>query len=308
MINGNIINGNVINGSSGIDLAASASDAISIGESLFFSRLFGLLQTDQIEISEQISFKFNKGLPQAETVEISEHLDIEVGNLILHIDDDPVEILESLNFNLQKGALVQDLLKYYLNLLILQYKNKPKAIGHVTTLVTQAFCDLLPQILERAFDLETAEGVQLDIIGKYIGIKRRVNTFTGSVTLSDSDYRILLKVKRATNTIGSSFAEIQNFIYTNLKGSFFAFDHANMSMSFYINSTQISSDLAQAIVEQGVLPKPMGVSYASIVYLPSLDNIFGFDDYNFISGSNVGFDTYSSYDPTKQFLKYEDTI
>ena len=308
MINGNIINGNVINGSSGLDLSASLSDAISIGESLSFSRLFGLLQTDQVEVSEQVDFSFNKGIPQSEGVSVSELVDIELGNLILHVDDDPVEILESVSFNLQKGALVQDLIAYYLDLLILQYKNKPKAKGHITALVTQALCDLMPQIVERAFDLETASGVQLDILGKYFGIKRRVNTFTGSVTLSDDDYRILLKVKRATNSLGSSFYEIQKFINDNLSGSFFAFDHANMSMSFYIKSTQISSNLAQAIVEQNVLPKPMGVSYAAIVYLPNLNNIFGFDDYEFLSGSNVGYDTYSNYDPTKQFLKYEDAL
>jgi len=308
MINGNIVNGNTINGDSGIDFLALVYDNVSISESLSFSTAYGLPINEQVYISENLSFFFNKGIDVFEGVSISETVNIELGDLILHVDDEPVHIIEETVFNLQKGFLMTDFIKYYLDLLIIQYKNKPKAVQHVTTLVTSALIDLMPSILENCFNLETAEGVQLDTLGKYIGVSRRVQTFGSDVTLNDSEYRTLLKIKRATNSLGSSFYDIQKFINENLNGIILAFDHADMSMSFYLSSIIVSNTLAQAIVKQNILPKPMGVSYAAIVYLPDLTNIFGFRTYTFDSGSSVGFNTYSSYHPEYRLLKYENTI
>jgi hypothetical protein len=244
----------------------------------------------------------------SENVSISEVLDIQLGNFVLHLQDDPVKAIDTLSFNLEKGVLMDSYVKYYLDLLIMQYKNKPRAEQHLTTLIQVALIDLMSNILRDCFDIETAEGKQLDMIGKYVGADRRVQTFGADVTLSDNDYRNLIKIKRATNNLGSSLFDIQSFIKANLFGTLKAFDHADMTMSFYINSSIISNILAQAIITQGFLPKPMGVGNAAIVYLPDTSNIFGFRTYEFDSGGSVGFNNYSNYHPERRFLKYEDAI
>ena len=308
MINGNIINGNIVNGISSQSASLSPEDNISIYENLSFSKLINASESDTVNVHENVKFLFNKGMNKSESIGISENLDIVIGDLILHIEDEPVHISESLSFDLQKEVLMQDQIQYYLDLLILQYRNKPKAIAHVGAIVKQALIDLMPSILQNAFSIESAEGPQLDQVGKYIGIPRRVKTFSSDVTLSDVDYRSLLNIKRMSNNLGSSFYDIQNFININLEGTLKAFDHKDMTMSFYLNSGIISKTVGQAIVMEKILPKPMGVSYASIVYIPVMTNIFGFRTYELDSGTQVGFNTYSSYHTERKLISYEDSL
>jgi hypothetical protein len=65
-------------------------------------------------------------------------------------------------------------IEYYKDLLLFQYADKPKARATIGVLVETALCDLLPMEMGKAFDLETAIGDQLDILGKYIGFSRRI--------------------------------------------------------------------------------------------------------------------------------------
>ena len=338
MINGNIVNGNAINGSGfENEFDAYVLDYLSVNETLSFiihknvlenigireslheykehlsitehvliRAQYNYQKNDNVFLNENLNFKFTKGISSSDNISIAENVSIVVGNLINRLDDAPITIGENLTVNLAKGVLMEPYILYYLNLLIIQYRNLPKATQHIRTLVGQALIDLMPSILESSFDLETAEGAQLDILGEYIGISRRVKTFDADVTLNDDDYRIILKIKRSTNNMGSSFYDIQNFIETNLSGVIRAFDHKDMNISFYMNSILISSTLAQAIITQIFLPKPMGVGISSIVLIPSFDNIFAMADYSMGVTDEVGFNSYTSYDSTKRFLKYED--
>lgn len=63
----------------------------------------------------------------------------------------------------------------YEKLLIIQYSDKPKAIGSVRAILS-AYENVYEgaMSLEEAFDLDTAVGKQLDIIGKIVGISREV--------------------------------------------------------------------------------------------------------------------------------------
>ena len=71
---------------------------------------------------------------------------------------------------------MQKFIDYYVNLLIIQYHNKPKAQATI-----RAFLRPLAEVfqlykdLENAFNIETAEGVQLDIVAKYFGVRRTYN-------------------------------------------------------------------------------------------------------------------------------------
>ena len=71
---------------------------------------------------------------------------------------------------------INKFIAYYQNLLIIQYHNKPNARA-----VIKAFLRPLAEVfqlfkdLENAFNIETAEGIQLDIVAKYFGVRRKYN-------------------------------------------------------------------------------------------------------------------------------------
>ena len=82
---------------------------------------------------------------------------------------------------------VETTIKYYQDLMLYQHQVQPKATETIALLVRQAICDLLPLAVQNAFDIKTAEGAQLDILGKYIGISRKV-----AVELDRPYYRFAL--------------------------------------------------------------------------------------------------------------------
>lgn len=67
---------------------------------------------------------------------------------------------------------MQDLIDYYVNLLIIQYHNKPKARATIEALITALVASGIYFDVRDAYDIETAVGKQLDIIGKYQDIDR----------------------------------------------------------------------------------------------------------------------------------------
>lgn len=73
-------------------------------------------------------------------------------------------------------ADLDDAIEHYKNLLIYQYINQPKARATIDILARQALVDLLPIQVVNAFDLDTAIGDQLDILGEYIGLDRFVGS------------------------------------------------------------------------------------------------------------------------------------
>lgn len=72
---------------------------------------------------------------------------------------------------------VQDLADYYTNLLIIQYNNKPKARATIELFVRALIAEGIFQDVLEAYNLDTAVGVQLDVIGKYVGVDRFYEVF-----------------------------------------------------------------------------------------------------------------------------------
>lgn len=67
---------------------------------------------------------------------------------------------------------IQNVIDAYTKLLIIQYNNKPKAIATIALIAREMLADGLIFDVQDAFDIESAIGVQLDILGKYIGLDR----------------------------------------------------------------------------------------------------------------------------------------
>lgn len=199
-------------------------------------------------------------------------------------------------------ATTQEIKNYYINLLIMQFRDKEKARAHIETLITPVVMDQLPLSVRDAFNIDTSVGMQLDVLGKYAGIARTVLTFSGLEELGDSDYRTVVKMKIASNNSNSDLKSIQAILNFFFPDSLRVYDYQNMTMDYWINSDDISLTLAEVFIRNGLLLKPMGVQLKATIYAPFGSKFFGFDRFGASQGDHVGFNTYSDFDTTKKWL------
>jgi len=152
---------------------------------------------------------------------------------------------------------LQAIEQYYANLLIYQYRGMPKAYQTIELVVNQSLCDGLFFAISSAFNLDTAVGEQLTIIGRIVGVPRNVYgiapyatyfSFTRSqgrpasigfnrastpvdpynilraqvqntYTLTDFEMLNLIKLKIIYNNVFSSFSQLKKALYNTFNGS-----------------------------------------------------------------------------------------
>ena len=162
----------------------------------------------------------------------------------------------------------QELLDYYKNLLILQYNKKdgtPRAT--INTIANEILGALVVKEIEEGFNIDTAVGKQLDVIGKYIGLKRQVNVNIGTSDtniLNDEQYRILLKLRLVKNTNFSSTAQIREALYALFPNEVRLFDNRTMVYDYQLST--LFNDLVNVIIAEELLPLPMGIGYTPGIY------------------------------------------
>lgn len=236
------------------------------------------------------------------------------------VDDSAVPTpAEVATVQLQVTTSIPDALgAYYASLLIYQYQNQPSAVGTIQAFAggltlpaasTQTADNLLPLVVQNAFNLSSATGAQLDTIGKYQGVTRSITTTTGStINLDDVDFRTLITLaianKAATQTFGGvtvpsqSLAGIDDFLVNNFPGLINVSDPGKMELTYFI-STQIgSSNLIFALINDNLLPKPLGVGIGLVIVNTSL-TFFGFST---ITGPT----SFALNNLTSPFNTYED--
>lgn len=189
-----------------------------------------------------------------------------------------------------------------------------KASQHIAAIVTPVIMNQLPVAIQNAFNIPTAVGVQLDVLGKYVGVTRSGNGPNGPITLSDPDFRTLIQMGIVKNNNSGTLASIQEFLNTYFASEVYIFDNQDMQISYYINSTGTSLDLAILFVTEGLLPKTLGVQLASVIYSPNILSFFGmcsysappptYENFPFISPLN----SYSSYEMNRPCLTYQDSL
>jgi hypothetical protein len=233
---------------------------------------------------------------------------------------------------------------------LFQYSDKPKARATIGALVEAAICDLLPLEINKAFDIETAVGPQLDILGVYIGFSRRIvgevprnwfeqvdyvtynpattypgftdytNLVTNSDTqfyryvylsssfsdLTDDEYRYMLKLKLALNSSDNTLAEIQNILFEFFSYDIICYDLKNMTISYSVLASK--SYFALLAISQDLLPKPMGVGIAGVFEVVDQTLLFGFQDYVFNAGNEIGFSDYLTGFNGYQWIDYLNKI
>jgi len=195
-------------------------------------------------------------------------------------------------------------IEYYKDLILYQYINKPKATETIKLLAKQAMVDLLPIAVNDAFDIDTAIGSQLDVLGEYIGFDRiiqsqverdyftfqnqdsettltmgltdynnltlnstfsfysYVNALGISSSLSDDEYRILLKLKLHTNSTQNSLYEIATILFEYFSNQIILFDQFDMTISYFVKDS--ISRIISIAYQEDLLPKPMGVQISGV--------------------------------------------
>jgi hypothetical protein len=222
-----------------------------------------------------------------------------------------------------------DVMSKYTDLITNYHRGKPLFVDHID-LSTRPFTDTGTALaaLISAFDIDDAVGVQLDVLGEWIGRTRIVSqpiagvyfSFdtdalgwdqgvwqgpfdpdAGFTSLSDDTYRIVLKAKIAINNWNGQNDTLPPILETALEGSGLKMqivDNQDMTISIWVfpeeDISQVSLELLAAIRQGYLTVKAAGVWAGNIqtpsIETPSVGNrFFGFDmDNEYIAGFDTG--------------------
>jgi len=212
----------------------------------------------------------------------------------------------------------ENLIDYYKNLLIIQYNDKPNAQAHIEALIRSAMIFDVAKEVERGFDIETAKGVQLDILGVYLGSDRIVTgvafdrtyfgfveygatspfDFAGYIKYSDEvpdvQFRSYKESKQSLFTLNDEeyrlilkLKIIQNNTIPSVKNidevmSIFFGDNViftdRQNMSISYIFNKGLARLITIAVSEGLLPRPSGVGL-SVAYTRDITSIFAYSSY-----------------------------
>jgi hypothetical protein len=171
----------------------------------------------------------------------------------------------------------QRFIDYYVNLLIRQYHDKPKARDTIAWAVDKkAEIYSLSIQLKLVFVIDNAIGKQLDIVGKYVNMSRIFDN--GNVYLDDNDYRFFIKWRIISNLNLSTIKSFHNAVNSVFNGGILVVNNQDMTISYWIRYP-LSQNIAKLLKKnKDLLPAPAGVD---VNYIVSNDTnkIFGFSDF-----------------------------
>ncbi|KWN75781.1 DUF2612 domain-containing protein [Burkholderia ubonensis] len=208
----------------------------------------------------------------------------------------------------------------YTALITSEHRDKPRYMATIAAVV-QPLVDQMNLLasMPGMFDLDVAVGDQLDTVGLWVGVSRRIRTpltgiyfsfdidglgfdqgiwkgpfdpDTGLTILDDDTYRLVIRAKIGANhwdgTLASS-AVILNSIF-GADTHVFIEDHQDMSMTIGI-AGRVPSAVFLALLAGGYIPlKPEGVR-VNYTIVTTVDGapMFGFDMNNqFVAGFDAG--------------------
>lgn len=157
----------------------------------------------------------------------------------------------------------------YLNLITSEYRDKPNFVAWVSS--NLGIIDggvKLAESFINEFDLDTAIGKQLDIIGDILGQPRTIrfdNSNDNGAVLTDDQYRTLLKIKTILNLWKGSIGQLNELWNVFFDDSVQVTDNQDMTMTVDISSNPsvLLRSLMQIIGLGVVVPKPeaVGIKY-----------------------------------------------
>ena len=179
----------------------------------------------------------------------------------------------------------------YLDLITQQHRDKPRFMATVESIVAPYvhIQNVMMSFLS-AFDVDYAVGVQLDIIGQWVGVSRIISTpisgvyfswdgsndegwdhgvwkspndpDSGFTTLPDDLYRRVIRAKIFSNVSCGCVSDIYRILDQLIPtaGIVKVVDNQNMSMTIQMDVSEITA-VERAILESGILQlQPAGVS------------------------------------------------
>ena len=191
---------------------------------------------------------------------------------------------------------LQELKDYYAQQLIMQYRTQPRATATIQGLVQESWLDGLPQAESICFDLDTAVGEQLNILGRIVGVNRNVygldlshiffeltdyaNSIAGIdmqryadaadgpeimlryrsdaiYTLNEFEMRTLIYLKIIFNMCPRTTKALVEALYALFGTSVVATDNLDMTMSLSVADPYTNVFLVAEYLN--IIPKPMGV-------------------------------------------------
>jgi hypothetical protein len=179
----------------------------------------------------------------------------------------------------------------YLAVITSQHRTKPKFMAEVAAVLDMIDPDPSDTIEgnNAAFDIETAEGAQLDIIGRIVNLNRVLPFQPSDGTepvMTDDVYRIALKAKIIFNQWDGTIPSLREkwkFLFP--EAPIIVKDNQDMSMTVVIldNYRLIYKDL---LINNMLIPHPAGVK---LWYFFGESPVFGFDLENEgIAGFDIG--------------------
>jgi hypothetical protein len=182
-------------------------------------------------------------------------------------------------------------LDYYQGLLTSQYQLSPNMNAYLTGLMGLMF-DIVACAMsfQESFDLSTAVGNQLDILGIIVGVSREVD-FTPSdgvsPTLTDDVFRTVIQAAIGFNQWNGQVASLQTLWQQLFPGGTIIVSDLQSDMSCDIYLTGSFSSILQDLIQNGkIIPRPQTVQFNYIfASLPA----FGFDlNDSFVAGFDTG--------------------
>lgn len=169
--------------------------------------------------------------------------------------------------------------------IISEYANSPTLVQMIDSLHQQITADgNFQQFYDYIWNIETAQGFGLDILGRIINLPRQLivpaiypfGVTDGPFSMTDNQYRIALKIKALANISNSSVFDINNELQllADTRGNAFARKLSNMFIQYVFHYAPEPYEYA-LIIGDGMLTRPAGVGF-DIAY--TINPYFGFHE------------------------------
>jgi hypothetical protein len=165
-----------------------------------------------------------------------------------------------------------EIIQSYVNLLIIQYNNKPKARAMINLIVSLVYGqgnflsdNWIYNVILQSIDYRTAIGDQLTRIAK----EENINRYIDGVYISDDDLRLLLDFRIIANNINCTLYNIDTLLYQFFGTDIFIQWNQNMTAFIYAN---YPNDLLELAIQQNLLPLPTNIQVT--LFINTFDIVF----------------------------------
>lgn len=208
----------------------------------------------------------------------------------------------------------------YIGLITSYHRGRPRFVDMMRSILSPVVAATSGiRCLPASFDLDRAVGVQLDQVGEWVGVSRRVttpiagvyfsfdvpslgfdlgfwqgpyDTDVGITLLDDETYRTLLRARIASNHWDGTLQSAKDALALIFPGGdtrLFIVDNGDMTMTFGVAGVIPSLVLIALLSEDYIPLKPEGVRADYVITTVNELSVFGFDvDNEYIRGFDEG--------------------